>query len=129
MYQKINKFKNSWVPMNTHGYFNTHGTARTRVWYLSNGTDTGFILSVPMDTHWHPYSFLLLFFPSSPISFFLNYFIVTDKEKIITWNGICNEGRSKVYMCWTMITNIDIVLQPIWCIGSGLSCFYILVLW
>jgi len=25
LYQKINKFKTPWVPMNTHGYLNTHG--------------------------------------------------------------------------------------------------------
>jgi len=35
-YQKINKFKNLWVPMNTHGYLNTHmllifGTTWVRV--------------------------------------------------------------------------------------------------
>ena len=25
LFQKLNKFKNSWVPTNTHEYFNTHG--------------------------------------------------------------------------------------------------------
>jgi len=63
--QKLNKFKNSWVPTNTHGYFNTtgthimgihEGTGRAWVLYLSNGTGTGIILSVFMGTHWHSYT-------------------------------------------------------------------------
>jgi len=34
----------------------THeGTGQARKWYLSNGADTGILLSVPMGTHWHPY--------------------------------------------------------------------------
>jgi len=54
LYKKINKLKNSWVPMNTHGYLNnyiigTHeGTERARVSYLSNGAGTNIILSVPI---------------------------------------------------------------------------------
>jgi len=57
LYQKINKIKNPWVPMDTSiptgiRIVGTHdGTGRTRVSYLSNGAGTGIILFVPMDTH------------------------------------------------------------------------------
>jgi len=35
LYQKINKFKTPWVPMNTHGYLNTH-------WYPHSGYPRGY---------------------------------------------------------------------------------------
>jgi len=31
------------------------GTVWARISYLSNGVRTGIILSVTIDTHWHPY--------------------------------------------------------------------------
>ena len=72
LYKKINKFKNPWVPMNTHGYINTRGYSHNG-YPRGYGADTGIIFIQRGRVSYYPYPWVPIDIPKGNLDFWVSH--------------------------------------------------------